>query len=545
MMEYTVQNEKGYVFDVVKAKNGEPTLKVVISAEKHVFRHSSYNPSQEAQRWIETFHIPEKETIVLMGLGLGYELAALLPHINRDQRVYVIEKSREIFSCFRKIQANNAILNKSNITFIINTAPQDIQAIFKNLPSSSLCLLRHPSTRSLFSHYYSEIESLVHNYKKETMTAIVLVGRGIVAPFIVEDIACALTELGCTVKLLPLRRQGEDLLRRAQEIKPDCIIALDNNGLDFPWVKKLSCRKIAWFVDNPFYFLDNTDKETLLFCWDEDYIPELRQAGFQNIFFLPLATNPSIFNTQPLSSSDSKKYTCDVSFVGSIGKPREALYEERNRLLNQVCNAEINMLFDTLMQKRMARLLSGESGHLRDLLGSQFDTIDVQTRLCIDRQSDFETGSLLRERVVSVLRSFDGLLFGNKELARMESETCRFVGSINYRTELPKLYKTCLVNVNVTRPQLLSTVNQRIYDISATHSFFLTDHRRFLKTIFPFDSNAICFRSLKELADKIRYYVRNKREREHIAQEMFNSVIMKHTYKHRMYEMIHVIKKFL
>jgi len=304
MKEQTTGTKKGYTFELVKAKNGELTLKIVISSKKHILRHSSYNPSREAEKWVNTFQIPLEGDIILMGLGLGYELTALLSRVHEYQRVYVIEKSRDIFSLFRKINKNNDILTSNRITFIINTPPEKLITAFQNIPSSSFHMLRHPSTETIFSDYYSEIERMLQTSKKETMTAIVLVGRGIVAPFIIQDIALAFRELGCNVELLPLRRQGEDLLRRAQTIKPDFIIALDGTGLDFPWVQRLSCLKIAWFVDNPFYFLNYIDKNTILFCWDEDYIPDLHHAGFKNIFFLPLATNPYIFNPRPLIGRD-------------------------------------------------------------------------------------------------------------------------------------------------------------------------------------------------------------------------------------------------
>ncbi len=541
-----VSSGSKYIFEVVKAKNGEATLKVITSSEKYIFRHSRYNPSREAGKWVNTFDLSDKKNIILMGLGLGYELEVLASRIKEHQRIYVIEKSREIFSFFKKTSPQNEIFNDNRIVFIVNTHAKDLVSIFRNLsPSSSLCILRHPSTETMFSDYYSNVECILLGSNTQKMTAIVLVGKGIVAPFIIKDIAIALKELKCSVEFFPLRRHGEDLLRRAQQVKPDFVFALDGTGLDFPWIRRLSCPKVAWFVDNPFYFLDYIDRNNLLFCWDEDYINDLQETGFKNVYFLPLATNSNIFNPNPLKQSDLEKYACEVSFVGSIGKPKGALYKERNQAMNNMCNDEMHKLFDGLMMKRMKKLLSGRSGHLRDILGSYYDTIDMPTRLFIDRRNDFETGSLLREHVVSVLRSFDCLLFGNQELSRMCSETCRFMGKINYHLELPKLYKACSVNINVTRPQLLSIVNQRIYDISATRSFMLTDYRRFLNNIFSFDINAICFRSLGELNDKVKYYLKNEKERRQIAHEMYKNVILRHTYTQRIKEMLEIIKEFL
>ncbi|MBU1863475.1 MAG: glycosyltransferase [Candidatus Omnitrophica bacterium] len=372
-----------------------------------------------------------------------------------------------------------------------------------------------------------------------------LVGRGIAAPFIVKDMALAFKGLGCNVTFLPLRREGEDLFLKAQRSNPDCIIALDHTGLNFPWVKKLSCRKVAWFVDNPFYFIDTIDKENILFCFDKDYVAALKKEGFQNVFFLPHATNRHIFKPLTLAPFDREKYTCDVSFVGSIGKSQQHVYNERTKLLKDAVDDTIHGLFDRLVEKKFRTCLKRHNQNLFMLFDDCYSTIDKHTKIIIDRQIDYEVGTLLREGVTRVLRSFNGFLFGNRELARMQSDRCRFKGEIDYHTELPKLFNGCCVNINATRPQLPTTVNQRVYDISATNSFFLTDYRKSLETLFPFNVDAICYYSLKDLEDKIKYYLINSKEREELAYAMYKPILREHTYNHRMQEMLTIVSKFL
>ncbi len=67
-------DEKGVFsfWTVLPAKNGSPTAQI-----EHMLLHSSYNPEREAQSAAEQLAAKEKETVIFMGAGLGWQFCAM------------------------------------------------------------------------------------------------------------------------------------------------------------------------------------------------------------------------------------------------------------------------------------------------------------------------------------------------------------------------------------------------------------------------------------------------------------------------------------
>lgn len=73
---------------VEKAKNGEPTLQL-----NGVFIYSKYRPKEDAFRWLNAEINSEAKSYVLIGLGLGYHLNALVSQCkNKTVTVYYFDK---------------------------------------------------------------------------------------------------------------------------------------------------------------------------------------------------------------------------------------------------------------------------------------------------------------------------------------------------------------------------------------------------------------------------------------------------------------------
>lgn len=79
---------------VEKAKNGEPTLQL-----NGVFIYSKYRPKEDAFRWLNAEINSEAKSYVLIGLGLGYHLQALVSQCkNKSVTVYYFDKQEyELF----------------------------------------------------------------------------------------------------------------------------------------------------------------------------------------------------------------------------------------------------------------------------------------------------------------------------------------------------------------------------------------------------------------------------------------------------------------
>jgi len=102
-----------------------------------------------------------------------------------------------------------------------------------------------------------------------------------VSPYIIEDLALGLKGAGCGVSFLSLGDSEEALKTKLSKINPDFVLSVDGKCLDRPAIKQWGGLRVAWFVDNPFYFSEKEDlkEDGLLFVWDKEYVVDLKKLG--------------------------------------------------------------------------------------------------------------------------------------------------------------------------------------------------------------------------------------------------------------------------
>ena len=86
-------------------------------------------------------------------------------------------------------------------------------------------------------------------------------------------------------------------------------------------------------------------------------------------------------------------------------------------------------------------------------------------------------------------------------------------------------------------------VNRRTYDIAACMGFQIADCKRDLEALFKVGEEIICFRTLNELKDLLRYYLKHPDERADIAKAAYKRVLKEHTYDIRAKEILDLIKE--
>jgi spore maturation protein CgeB len=69
----------------------------------------------------------------------------------------------------------------------------------------------------------------------------------------------------------------------------------------------------------------------------------------------------------------------------------------------------------------------------------------------------------------------------------------------------------------------------------------LVDPRRYLTDYFEPGKDLVTFENIRELKEKISYYLAHPEERIKIANQGRQTVLAKHTYQHRMHEMLSII----
>jgi spore maturation protein CgeB len=267
-----------------------------------------------------------------------------------------------------------------------------------------------------------------------------------------------------SLNFLPVRGRGGADVFPDDKVHAD--IPYDKPELDdvlrrLPWVPDL-----FFWTDNFCWFLMKGLKTlpcpTACFLLDPQYLPELkvemakhfdhvfvsqktevdryRQAGAENVYWLPHACDPEIHNKK----SHVKRY--DIGFVGTLNPKREAM------------------------------------------IGKLRTRFDVHYERC----------------------------FGER---------------------MAEVYSESKIIFNVST---VSEINMRIFEAMATGSLLLTDSipESGLEDLFADKEHLVYYRSDDDMMALAEYYLKHEEERERIAQAGRREVLTKHTYGHRVAEMI-------
>ena len=81
----------------------------------------------------------------------------------------------------------------------------------------------------------------------------------------------------------------------------------------------------------------------------------------------------------------------------------------------------------------------------------------------------------------------------------------------------------------------------KLFEALACRSFVLVDSQKDAMQIFDDQRHVVFFRDTVDLRKKVLYYLQHPRQRQTIALEGYNEVISKHTYRHRIENMLKII----
>ena len=119
----------------------------------------------------------------------------------------------------------------------------------------------------------------------------------------------------------PSRLPIERLVEALMEFRPDFVLtsnyggvyALGNYARLFEEAR-IPC--VSWFTDTPRMLLRDLELHmrpySVAATWERAYMPHLRSLGFGHVMYLPLATDPHLFNASP-----SENFDRSLAFVGS------------------------------------------------------------------------------------------------------------------------------------------------------------------------------------------------------------------------------------
>ena len=114
-------------------------------------------------------------------------------------------------------------------------------------------------------------------------------------------------------------------------------------------------------------------------------------------------------------------------------------------------------------------------------------------------------------------------------------------GEIDYYKDMPYVFMTSDINLNITLRSIQRGIPLRAMDILGCGGFLLTNYQEdFLKFFSP-GEDFVYYESRSDLMDKIDYYFSHDDERRAIARHGHDSAKAYHTYEQRLEEIINVV----
>lgn len=340
--------------------------------------------------------------------------------------------------------------------------------------------------------------------------------------------------------------------------------------------QQMGIKYVSWSCDSPLLsmyhqnvFLDCN----YFFLFDKTNYLEFKGMGVKHIWHLPLAVDTNRLDELFAQDAADEKNNINRQYIidktDSVDKMQLAEKNSGNALENATRNfaGEISFVgnlyeknsYDEL-EKRFPEYLRG---YFDAVMEAQLNisggniiepmlTADILERVSEyfelkkskDSFSDlglvfattvlgFKTASLQRQRALLALAAkFPVNLYtntGGDALLRVKN-----CGSVDYWSEMPKVFRYSKINLNFTIPNIKSGLPLRIFDVLGAGGFLLTNYQAELPAYFEIGKDLDCFESETELVEKCSYYLTHEEERQRIARSGYEKVKNCYSYRNRL-----------
>ncbi|MCR5665503.1 MAG: DUF3880 domain-containing protein [Eubacterium sp.] len=365
-----------------------------------------------------------------------------------------------------------------------------------------------------------------------------------------KDIIEGFRELGHDVSILEYQLDNYDedevfeaLLRdKIMAEKYDAVFTVNYFAVIANVCHDLHTDYLIWTCDNPLISLYHKSAfypENHIFSFDKANVLEFQQMGMR-VHHLPLASNPHRIST--MFPSDKAQYQHDISFVGSLyerntyDKLEPKLPDYLRGYFDGVIRAQINVSGGNIIEPMLTSDILAQLPQYFELKKSK-DSLSNLELIFGTTVLGFKVAAQQRIEYLSALAlRHDLSLFSNSDASQIPG--CHYYGSVDYWTEMPRVFRESKINLNMTIPNIKSGIPLRVWDVLASRGFLMTTFTAELLDYFEPERDLVIFESKEELLDKAAYYLKHDEKREQIAKNGFDKVLSLHPVSNRLVRLL-------
>ncbi len=320
------------------------------------------------------------------------------------------------------------------------------------------------------------------------------------------------------------------LFRALGEFKPDFILTSNYAGMDMAgmfarFFNDARIPYVSWFTDTPRMILfDRTmyiSEYAVAATWEKAFTPHLEAYGFSHVHYMPLATDPELFDGEPATTFER-----DLAFVGNsmLVQLGEAL--EKHQDVPHVVEA----VTSALREGRVTR--DSYNKGVASIIGAElYDSLTEGQQRNAELLMNYHATS---EQRLSLVRHLIPMGIEARGDASWKKVLDNYESNVGYFDDLAPFYRSTKVNLNNTSLQMRDAVNQRVFDCPAAGGFLITDNQPDLHDLFDVETEMVTYESLPELSDKVAWYLKHPEERAAYVRNARKRVLAEHTHRHRL-----------
>ncbi len=473
--------------------------------------------------------------IFLFGIGSGEMIDALLKE-SPEARITAWERDPWLLRLALGQRDYSAALSSGRLRLALGADLVHHAAL-----SSRAAVIEHPLLSGI---YRAERRILERGLSDDR--AVVIAGE-----LFVDDLVDALEQEGFSVYVMDVRILSiEEMAITTQVFAPRFVAAINyKNGLA-EFCRARGIGLLSWEIDPTRDTLRPVASPTghaRIFTYRAAQVEEFRQAGFDHVEYLPLATNPRRRFATRSAETDPARYQATASFVGA--SMAEQARKNRRDFLELYSRHEPSPVAraqggDRLVEDVLAEQRKDYSRYLiPGLLAERapaFLAALAQSEESLDPAKLIAEISASEKRLVYLSRlGSQGIqVWGDGYWRSLEGSGAIYKGPAEHFRELNDVYSGSLINVDIGRLYQSDMITMRVFDVMGCGGFVLAEYSDALNELFEIGVELDAYRTLDELEEKLRWYAARPERARTIAARGMHVVREKHTILGRVQTML-------
>lgn len=323
--------------------------------------------------------------------------------------------------------------------------------------------------------------------------------------------------------------------------------------------ERTGVKYVSWTCDNPLismYHESVFHACNYIFTFDKTNYLEFRGMGVKHIWYLPLAVDTERMDAllgapekagrrKVAQDPEMQKYRGDVAFVGSLYE-RNSYDKIKNRLpeylrgyFDAVMEAQLNISGANIVEPMLTTNILEQLQEYFQLEKSEGSFSDLglifQTTVLGFKIAEIER----RRALIELSKHYRVNVYSNSDVSDLLR--IQYCGSVDYWSEMPKVFRMSKINLNFTIPNIKSGIPLRIWDVLGCGGFLLTNYQAEIPYYFKEGEDLVCFDGLEDLCEKVGYYLEHEEERKRIAWNGYRKVREKHSYIERIHTILDTV----